>query len=461
MTVGPKALRADAHDLLDPDVERQLQDSRRRETRPLAGRERTGEVIVSGAFLAAAVALVVLAPPQRELSLPLAATLVVAYAVASRVKFEVGPCYTVPTQLLLVPMLFALPVAAVPLLVALGNVMGDVPDHLRGRHPSRALISIGDAWYAVGPALVFIATGVDSPSLQDWPIYVGALGAQFAFDVASTTPREWFELSLSPRSQLPSASWTFAIDALLSPIGLLAAIVALQNQYAALLTLPLVGLIAIFAAERQAHLDGALQLSDAYRGTTMVLADLVETDDEYTGTHSRGVVLLAVAVAERLRLTPRQTRLVEFAALLHDVGKMALPNELINKRGPLSPEEWAMVKQHTIEGQRLLQRVGGLLFDVGRIVRSSHEHWDGSGYPDGLRGEQIPEEARIIACCDALSAMTTDRPYRAARSTEVATAELRASAGTQFDPRVVDSLIEILDEARAGSHGLLASIVER
>ena len=437
----------DSHTLLDPDAERQLQDARRRERRRLLGRERVGELLSGGSFLVAATGLALLVPARDELSLPLAGVLVITYAVASRVKFEVGPCYTVPTQLAFVPMLFALPLAAVPLFVALGNVLGDFPDQARGRHPTRVLISVGDAWYSMGPTLVFLAAGVSAPSLGDWPIYLGALGAQFAFDVLSTTPREWFELGVSPRSQLSSAGWTFAIDALLSPIGLLAAIVALQNEYVFLLVLPLVGLIGVFAAEQAARLDGALQLSDAYRGTTMVLADLVQTDDEYTGAHSRGVVRLALGLAERLGLAPRQRRLVEFGALLHDVGKMAVPKQVINKPGPLDPDEWAIVKTHTVEGQRLLQRVGGLLFDVGRIVRSSHERWDGTGYPDGLRGDEIPKEASIIACCDAFSAMTTDRPYRSAMPTNIAVEELRANAGTQFDPRVVSALIEVLLES--------------
>jgi HD-GYP domain-containing protein (c-di-GMP phosphodiesterase class II) len=109
---------------------------------------------------------------------------------------------------------------------------------------------------------------------------------------------------------------------------------------------------------------------------------------------------------------------------------------------------------HTVEGQRLLDRVGGVLRDVGAIVRASHERWDGSGYPDRLSGEAIPLEARIVACCDAFNAMTTDRPYRSARAAEAATAELRANGGTQFDPAVVEALVELVDssaehEARA------------
>jgi diguanylate cyclase (GGDEF)-like protein len=139
-------------------------------------------------------------------------------------------------------------------------------------------------------------------------------------------------------------------------------------------------------------------------------------------------------------LDDRTRRDIEFAALLHDVGKVAMPKEIVNKPGPLTPGEWAVMRTHTIEGQRMLQRVGGVLQNVGTIVRASHERWDGGGYPDGLAGEQIPLAARIVSCCDAFSAMTTDRPHRSARPLHEALDELHACAGTQFDPDVVASL---------------------
>ena len=108
------------------------------------------------------------------------------------------------------------------------------------------------------------------------------------------------------------------------------------------------------------------------------------------------------------------------------------------------PDEWAIMRNHTIEGERMLRRVGGTLSEVGRIVRSSHEHFDGSGYPDALAGDDIPIEARIVTCCDAYSAMTTDRSYREARSAREGAQELRACSGTHFDPRVVDALLTVV-----------------
>ena len=147
----------------------------------------------------------------------------------------------------------------------------------------------------------------------------------------------------------------------------------------------------------------------------------------------------------RWRSTLRQLRNVEFGALLHDVGKIAVPKEIINKPGKLDEREWEIIKTHTIEGQKMLQRVGGFMREVGEIVRSSHERWDGGGYPDGLRGAAIPLESRIIATCDAFNAMTTDRSYRPAMPQRDAIAELVAHAGTQFDPLVVDALVRLLD----------------
>jgi putative nucleotidyltransferase with HDIG domain len=206
---------------------------------------------------------------------------------------------------------------------------------------------------------------------------------------------------------------------------------------------PLAGLFTIFAGERTARVEQAIELSSAYKGTALLLGDVIEADDAYTGQHTQDVVELTVAVADRLGVDPETRSAAEFGALLHDVGKVAIPNEIINKPGPLDDDEWAVMKTHTIEGQRMLERVGGLLAKVGVVVRASHERYDGGGYPDGLIGEQIPLAARIVSACDAFNAMTTDRSYRKAMSLEVAVAELRNNAGTQFDPDVVEALVVV------------------
>ena len=245
------------------------------------------------------------------------------------------------------------------------------------------------------------------------------------------------------------------MDVLLSPVGLLAAIAAADAPYTVLFVLPLGGLLFVFSLERGARVRQAIELSRAYRGTTLLLSDVLEADDEYTGFHSRSVVSLSIAVADAMGLNSADRRNVEFGALLHDVGKIAVPKEIINKPGPLTDDEWVVIKTHTIEGQRMLDRVGGLLSQVGRIVRSSHEKWDGTGYPDGLVGDEIPVGSAIVCCCDAFNAMTTDRSYRAAMPLDEAIDELLVNSGTQFSPAVVEALLRVLreDPRRPGVRG--------
>jgi two-component system cell cycle response regulator len=160
--------------------------------------------------------------------------------------------------------------------------------------------------------------------------------------------------------------------------------------------------------------------------------------------HVEGVASLAVAVGRELGLADEELDELRLAAELHDVGKLAVPDAVLNKPGPLTDAEWQFIHQHTLIGQRIL---GGdpALRRVGEIVRSTHERWDGKGYADGLAGESIPKAARVIAACDALSAMTSGRPYRAALARADVIAELRRCAGTQFDPHVVAVLCELAE----------------
>ena len=185
------------------------------------------------------------------------------------------------------------------------------------------------------------------------------------------------------------------------------------------------------------------------RATAELLSALVEADDAYTAAHSRHVVALAVQIAGRLGLDAAAVRRVELGALLHDIGKLAVPDAILNKPGRLTAAEWAIMREHTAVGARMLATAGPDLAPIAPIVRASHERFDGRGYPDGLAGAQIPVESRVIACCDAFSAMTTDRPYRSAMSVEAARAELIANSGTQFDPLVVAAVIEATAEPLA------------
>jgi putative nucleotidyltransferase with HDIG domain len=441
---------------LTPAVEELHQSWDRGRPEPLRGRELAAEAATAAAFLVAAAALAVFLPAEREFDAPLAATLLATYALMARVHFPIGYGFTIPTQLVLVPMLFLVPLGAVPLLVAAGMVLGGLPEYLRrDRHPTRALAAVGDAWHAIGPVAVLAAAGVAAPELGDWPVLLAALAAQVATDNGVAALRDRAGLAVPLTLQPSLFGWVTLVDVLLAPVGLVAAMAAVSEPYAVLLVLPLAGLLLVFALERGARVRQAIELSRAYRGTTLLLSDVLEQDDEYTGFHSQSVVSLSIAVADAMGLTSKQRRNVEFGALLHDVGKIAVPKEIINKAGPLTDDEWLVIKAHTIEGQKMLDRVGGLLSEVGQIVRSSHEQWDGSGYPDGLAADAIPVESAIVSCCDAFNAMTTDRSYRAAMSLHEAITELQANSGSQFSPVVVDALIRVLreDPLVAGARG--------
>jgi HD-GYP domain-containing protein (c-di-GMP phosphodiesterase class II) len=426
-----------------------IEQTRRNVASRLVDRDLHASLLLGVAFLATALILALTVDSARP-SDPLTILLLVAgYALASRVDFEIGTGYASPTQLVLVPMLVLLPVPFVPLFVLAGLLLGGVPEYARGRVPaSRSLLRLVNSWHAIGPTLILLAAGEPRPTPAHLPIYAAALLAQFAFDFASTAARDRLGLGVPPLSLLPVMAWIWVVDSALTPIAILAALGSLAHPELVLFSLPLIGLLAHFARDRKSHIDKALELSNAYRGTAFLLGDVVEADDAYTGLHSQDVVSLVLAVGDELKLGPDERRSAEFTAILHDVGKIKIPKEIINKPGPLTDEERAIINTHTIEGQRMLEKVGGLLGEVGYLVRSCHERWDGAGYPDGLAGEQTPLVARIVCACDAFSAMTTNRPYRQAMSRPEAIEELRRCAGTQFDPQVVEALILAADVPR-------------
>ncbi|MGO9900048.1 MAG: HD-GYP domain-containing protein, partial [Solirubrobacteraceae bacterium] len=375
-------------------------------------------------------------------------------AVATRVRFDMPFGFTVPTQLAFVPLLFAMPVVLVPIAVALALLIASLADVVLGRcKPSRLLLMVGNSWFAIGPVAV-LALARTAPRDAGAALLLSALAAQFAVDFAASTLRLTVGRGAGLAEQL-SEGWVYAFDLALSGVGLVIAEEIHTNPFVALAPLPLFAIFAVLARERHRGLESLLELNNAYRGTALVLGDVVEADDGYTGMHCKSVVALALNVGDALGLEPGQQRNLEFEALLHDIGKIAIPKQIINKPGKLNPDEWLLIKTHTVEGQKLLDRVGGFMSEVGLIVRSHHERWDGGGYPDGLAGEAIPLEARIIACCDSWDAMRTDRSYRKALPADEALAELRVNAGLQFDPRIVEVLLQILLTTEpVGANGL-------
>jgi putative nucleotidyltransferase with HDIG domain len=442
--VGVRTIYLVAMSVQVVDEPERLRVSFAREFSALGRAERRAELVAGGGFLVAAIALALAAPAGRAFSPTVAAIYVVTLAVAGRVRFHFGAGFTVPTQLAFVPMVCLLPARYVPLLVPLALVLGMAPDVVRGRtRPLRLFVTFANSWFALGPALVFVLGHVDGPGAPIG-VLVAALAAQVAGDFLGNALREWLRAGISLRELVDEMVSVYLIDVALSPVGLALAFAGEQRPWSILLVLPLLALLSVFSRERRARLEQLIELNDAYRGTALVLGDVVESDDAYTGEHCKGVVRLALDVAGELGLDANRRRRTEFGALLHDVGKLAVPKEIINKPGRLDEREWDVIKMHTIDGQRLLDRVGGIMRDVGAIVRSSHERWDGTGYPDGLEGEEIPLEARIVAACDAFNAMTTTRPYRAAMPLNEALAELQRNAGSQFDPTVVGALLRVI-----------------
>jgi two-component system, cell cycle response regulator len=174
------------------------------------------------------------------------------------------------------------------------------------------------------------------------------------------------------------------------------------------------------------------------QSTDVLLLALAERSQEL-GEHTHDVAELADAVARALGLADDEVRLVRRAAELHDVGKVGIPDEILDKRGPLDAAEWQFMRQHTVIGERIL-RAAPALAPIAGLVRSTHERYDGGGYPDGVAGEEIPLGSRIVFVCDSFNAMTSARPYQAPRTQQDALAELRRCAGTQFDPQVVDAV---------------------
>jgi hypothetical protein len=171
--------------------------------------------------------------------------------------------------------------------------------------------------------------------------------------------------------------------------------------------------------------------------------------DPVTAGHSDDVELLSGELCRRLGITGEELETALLAARLHDVGKVAVPRDVLEKPGPLNETEWKLVREHTVVGERILASIPELAA-AAKLVRHSHEHFDGSGYPDGLSGEEIPLGSRIILCADAFHAIRSDRPYRCGRKTPEALAEIERAAGSQFDPRVVAALAESVAAMRAG-----------
>jgi HD-GYP domain-containing protein (c-di-GMP phosphodiesterase class II) len=443
-------------------------EARERRKQRMGAQERVVDSVSAVLFLAVAIAIAVFVEDKRDTDLALLVCLVVGYAVVSRVRFEYGDIYTSAEELVFVPLLFLAPLDLVPLLAAFAAVLATLPEYVRGEwHRDRWITCIPDTWWSIGPVLVLAAFAPGDPSLDHIGIYVLALVAMALGDFAWALTRDRLLHGKLAMEVVRNCLGTNRVAAILSTVAFFPTLAAVHQPLVLLAIGPLVWLLKMFSRDRSERWSATLELHRAYRGTVMLLVDVVEFDDDYTAEHSRSVVELARGVAEEIGMGKYELQELEFAALLHDVGKIAIPKEILHKPAALTDSEFEVMKTHTIEGQFMLDRIGGLMGRVGEVVRSCHERWDGKGYPDGLKGEDIPLPARVVFVCDAYNAMTTNRPYRTALSHEQAMKELVSNAGTQFDPNIVAAMLRVMEEgpveAPATDHirAMLASAQER
>ncbi len=340
---------------MDPVAE-QLHEERKERLQLRARSRHFYVALASGAVvLVVSLALALTHQPVR-IDLDATAAVIAAYVALWHVEFEVGPVTVSPVQAAAVAMWFVVDPAGLPLTIVTAQVLAFL---VRGLHrragvarTARGLVfSVADASFILGPTIVLLALAPTEPGLSSAWIFLLALGAQFAFDVLVTTIRA----KLAGGSLMPLSDWRWlwSIDAALAPLGVAIAVATSTNDAAPLALLPLAAILGQFARERDERIQHALELSSAYRGTARLMGDVLEADDAYTGgEHTQGVVGLALALGEAVGLDPRQMRDLEFGALLHDIGKLRVPNEIINKPGKLNDEEWAIIKRHPATGRR-------------------------------------------------------------------------------------------------------------
>jgi diguanylate cyclase (GGDEF)-like protein len=335
-----------------PSDEALLVAARSRARTGLSGRERWTAFALGGGFLAAAISMAAALRWQDAFQVSTATLLVLALALVSRIEFEIGTGSVVPTQVVLVPMLLLLPAPVVPLCVAGGYALGGIVDYVKGRrHPQRLVVLLGSCWHSVAPALLLGLFASPTARWSQWPLYVAALAGQFAFDFASSAGREWIAFGISPRKLLPFFGWVYTVDALLAPVGFLAARESETMQYAFLLTLAPACLLALLARERRSRIQRAQAFQHAYDG-----AYLEARRDALTGLANRLAWEEATAAAQAASTETATPTSV----IVLDVDCLKLAND---SRGHEFGDEVlrrvAALARETVREQDLVARVGG------------------------------------------------------------------------------------------------------
>lgn len=316
--------------------------------------------------------------------------------------------------------------AALVLLAVWSPLVAMLPWHKWSHNWLAKIYFLGAAWF------VIFAIHFDNPYLL-----LGAFPEIMAFaDIY------WYRRSALLIHEAVMAGAIVAAAAVIGGGGALAI---------AILALPLMlsgGLVAGSISHRFIH---TLLERQQFQSAVRSLLEALHARDGYTGDHSKETLAMAMAVADEMGLAADQRKQLADTALLHDVGKIGIPNSILQKPGKLTEDEWATMKQHPVIGEQILRDMPGFEA-VAKAVRHEHERWDGDGYPDGIARERIPLASRIVLVCDAFHAMTSDRPYRSAMPIGDARAELRRHSGTQFDPDIVNALEEAIANGRLDRH---------
>ena len=231
--------------------------------------------------------------------------------------------------------------------------------------------------------------------------------------------------------------WSVPNFMALVPLGYL--LTLLYNNYGPLSLLLLFVPLLLSRHAFQLYID----MRENYLNTVEALVQALEAKDTYTSGHSARVGNLSVAIAEEIELSDEKIESLKYAAVLHDVGKIGVSEVILNKEGKLLDSEWEVIRSHPVIGETIIQNIK-FMFDIGKVVRHHHEHYDGKGYPNGLQGEEIPLESRIIAVADTYDAITSDRSYRKGSTHEEALVELKRVAGSQLDPALVEVFCKVV-----------------
>ena len=341
------------------------------------------------------------------------------------------------SALMLFPLGVSLTVMVLSALFVIGKASAEQPLYKRIFNASQYVLSLAGGYYGIKS---FISPGFQLLhfDLKTIMIYLLCACIYMILNITIVSVALGFMFEKSPASiWAHNIRWSVPNFMALVPLGFLLALIY-QNFGPLGLLLLFVPLLASRHAF-QLYID----MRENYLNSVEALVQALEAKDTYTSGHSARVGKLSVIIAEGLEFSEDRLESLKYAAVLHDVGKIGVSENILNKKGKLKDEEWDIIRNHPVMGQTIIKKIK-FLFDIGLIVRHHHERYDGAGYPDGIEGDEIPLESRIIAVADTYDAITTDRSYRNGKTHEEAIMELKRVAGTQLDPGLVEVFCRVI-----------------